>query len=189
MIPDWLSFVDVVFVGVALLFAWGGGQRGFAAQVAHILTFLIIGGVLFYVYPPIFNYLDGVFRNVEETYLMWLLLIVLAVLAYGIFVLISKLLARVLKAQMTERTDHVYGFFLGFIRGGLTALFAMILLVMLGSPKIYDTFRMKSQVGQLVCYEMVPRIQPHLNRSVLEEKTEMIRNRLLQREEAGVFDE
>ena len=29
MIPDWLSLVDVTFVVVALLFAWGGGSKRF----------------------------------------------------------------------------------------------------------------------------------------------------------------
>ena len=37
MMPVWFSFVDMAFLGVALLFAWGGFQKGFAGQVAHIM--------------------------------------------------------------------------------------------------------------------------------------------------------
>ena len=46
--PDWLSFTDISFAVVVLLFAWGGFQKGFAGQVAHILTALIFGALLFF---------------------------------------------------------------------------------------------------------------------------------------------
>lgn len=188
MMPDWLSFVDVAFAGVVLLFAMGGFQRGFAAQVAHILTFLIMGALLFFAYPALFSYLCRVWRNMDETYLMWLILAGLLVLAIGIFVALSKVLQSLLKAQISDRSDKTYGSVLGLIRGALVALFAMVFLVMLGPPKIYDGFRMKSHVGQLVCYELVPRIQPHLTRAVLEEKVQQLRSQLMEREEAGVFE-
>ena len=189
MTPDWLSFVDVTFFGVALLFSWGGCQKGFAGQVAHILTCLIMGGFLFFAYPAIYNYLSGIFRNLEEAYLMWLLLICLAALTFGVFVLSSKMLTSVLKAQISKRSDHIYGFMLGFVRGALVALFAMIFIVMLGPPRFYDTFRTKSYVGKQVCYKLVPRIQPHLNRATLEEKVKEWKQKLLEQQEAGVLEE
>ena len=189
MIPEWLSFVDVAFLGVALLFAWGGFQKGFAGQVAHILTSLIMGGLLFFAYPAIYNYLSRVFRNLEEAYLMWLLLIGLAALAFGVFVLSSKMLASLLKTQISDRSDHAYGFVLGFIRGALVALFAMIFIVMLGPPRFYDSFRVKSYIGKQVCYNLVPRIQPHLNRATLEEKAQEWKQKLLEQQEAGVLEE
>jgi len=188
MIPDWLSFVDVAFLGVALLFAWGGSQKGFAAQVAHILTFLIMGGFLFFAYPAIYSYLAGIFRNLDEAYLMWLLLVCLVALAFGVFVLSCKLLASLLKAQISERSDHVYGFMLGFVRGALVALFAMIFIVMLGPPRFYDTFRMKSYIGKQVCYNLVPRVQPHLNRGTLEGKVNQWKQKLLEQEQAGELE-
>jgi len=188
MLPDWLSFVDVAFVGVALLFAWGGSQKGFAAQVAHILTFLIMGGFLFFAYPAIYGYLSGIFRNLEEAYLMWLLLVGLAVLGFGVFVLSCKMLVSLLKAQISDRSDHFYGFMLGFIRGALVALFAMIFIVMLGPPRFYDNFRMKSYVGKVVCYNLVPRVQPHLNRATLEDKVNQWKQKLLEQEEAGTLE-
>lgn len=189
MIPYWVSFVDVAFLGVALLFAWGGFQKGFAGQVAHILTFLIMGGVLFFAYPAIYSYLSRVFRNLEEAYLMWLLLVGLAVVAVGVYVMCSKMLASLLKTQISDRSDHVYGFMLGFIRGTLAALFAMIFIVMLGPPRFYDSFRAKSYIGRQVCYNLVPRIQPHLNRATLEEKVKDWKLKLMEQEEAGVLDE
>lgn len=189
MIPTWLSLIDVAFVAVALLFALGGLQRGFASQVAHIITFLALGAALFFAYPAIFSYLGQLFHNLNETYTMWLILAGLVVLAVVFFVFINKMLANVLKMQISDRSDRFYGFVLGFIRGALVALFAMVFLVTLGSPKFYDTFRSKSHVGKLVCYEMVPRIQPHLTRDVLEERVKKLREALIYQEEAGIPDE
>jgi uncharacterized membrane protein required for colicin V production len=189
MMPVWLSFVDLAFLGVALLFAWGGFQKGFAAQISHILTSLIMGGFLFFAYPAIYSYLSGIFRNLEEAYLMWLLLVCLAALTFGVFILTSKMLASMLKAQISKNSDHVYGFMLGFIRGALVALFAMIFIVMLGPPRFYDSFRVKSYVGKQVCYNLVPRIQPHLNRATLEGKVKEWKLKLLEQQEAGVLEE
>lgn len=188
MIPDWFSFVDMGFLGVALLFAWGGCQKGFAGQVAHILTFLIMGGFLFFAYPAIYTYLSRIFRNLEEAYLMWLLLICLVALTFGVFVLSGKMLVSLLKTQISPRSDHIYGFMLGGIRGALVALFAMIFIVMLGPPRFYDNFRVKSYIGQQVCYKLVPRIQPHLNRAAFEEKVKEWQRKLLEQQEAGALE-
>lgn len=189
MIPTWLSLIDVAFVAIALLFALGGLQRGFASQVAHIITFLALGATLFFAYPSIFSHLGQLFRNLNETYTTWLILAGLIVLAVVFFVFVNKMLANVLKMQISDRSDRFYGFVLGFVRGTLVALFAMVFLVILGSPKFYDTFHAKSRIGQLVCYEMVPRIQPHLTRDVLDDRVKKLREVLIYREEAGIPDE
>lgn len=186
--PEWLSLIDVAYVAVALLFALGGFQKGFAGQVAHILTFVAAGIFLFFAYPKIFDYFGRLFRNLNETYMMWLILAGVAVLSILFFIYVSKLLANVLKMQISEQTDSVYGFILGLIRGALMALFAMIFLVILGSPKFYEAFSEKSRVGQLVCYELVPRIQPRLNKSTVGEKFDKMREALIYQEEAGVVE-
>lgn len=188
MIPAWLSLIDVAYVAVALLFAMGGLQKGFAGQVAHILTFVALAVVLFFAYPPLFSYFGRLFRSLHETYLMWLVLAGIAVLTVVFFIFVNKLLANVLKTQISDRSDCVYGFSLGFVRGALLALFAMIFLVILGSPKFYDTFSGKSRVGKMVCHELVPRIQPHMTRAVLEERVDKLRAALIYQEEAGVID-
>ena len=185
MIPAWLSFIDMAFVGVALFFAFGGYQRGFAGQVAHVAALVIMGVTLFFAYPALFRYFGRVIREANETYLMWLIMVGLAVGVFILFVVISKMLARLLKTQFSERADKIYGFSLGFLRGALVALLAMILLVMLGPSRIYDDFRMKSRMGQLVCYEMVPRIQPHFSRDSVESKVQGLKNRLLERKDGG----
>ncbi len=187
MIPEWLSLVDVAFLSVALLLALSGFQKGFAGQVAHIITFVAMGFVLFFAYPAIFSYLGGVFRNLNETYMMWLIFAGLAILMIGFFILVSKFLEKVLKTQISDRSDCTYGFILGFVRGIFAALFVMIFLVMLGPPKFYDNFRVKSYVGKLVCYEIVPRIQPHLPQAKLEQINKL-KDALLYQEEAGVFE-
>lgn len=186
--PEWLSLIDIAYVAVALLFALGGFQKGFAGQVAHILTFVAAGVFLFFAYPRIFSYFGRLFRNLNETYMMWLILAGFVVLCVMFFILISKLLANALKTQISERSDRTYGFMLGLIRGALMALFVMIFLVILGSAKFYDAFSEKSRVGRLVCYELVPRIQPRLNKANVGEGFDRMREALIYQEEAGVIE-
>lgn len=187
--PAWLSYIDIAFVVMVFLFAWGGSQKGFAAQISHILTFILCGLLLFFAYPAATEYFSRIFRNLHETYLMWLLLAALAVLGVLIFILMNKILAKIIKLQMSDRGDRVNGFVLGGTRGVLALLLAMILLVLLGSERMYEMFNAKSYVGQLVCQELVPRIQPHINRTVVSDKVDSVRNRMLQREEGGKLEE
>lgn len=186
MIPEWLSLIDVAFFAVALLFGLGGLQRGFASQVAHIITFVTLGVFLFFAYPSIFTFFGRIFRDLNEVYMMWLLLAGLAILAVLFFMLVNKLLASVLKTQISDRSDRFYGFALGFIRGLLIALFTMVFLVILGSAKFYTVFSERSRVGKLVCYEMVPRIQPHLDKSTMGDGFDRMRESLIQQDEAGL---
>jgi uncharacterized membrane protein required for colicin V production len=189
MVPNWLSLIDIAFIAAALLFALGGFQKGFAGQVAHVITSVTLAVFLFFAYPSIYTYLGRVFRNLNETYIMWLVLAGLAALTVGFFMAVNKLLANVLKTQISDRTDRAYGFTLGFIRGVLVMTFVMIFLVLLDSTgKTYDKFRAKSRVGKLVCYELVPRIQPHMTRAVLEERIDKLREALIYQEDAGVLD-
>ena len=185
MMPEWLSLVDVAFVAVALLFALGGLQKGFAGQVAHIITFVALGAFLFFAYPAIFSYFGRLFRNLNEVYMMWLILAGLAVLTFFFYLYVTKLLANLLKAQISDRSDRFYGFVLGSVRGALMALLALVFLVILGSERFYDHLSEKSQVGRLVCYEMVPRIQPRLNKSTVGESFDKMREALIYQEEAG----
>ena len=119
---------------IALLFALGGLQKGFASQVAHIITFVALGVFLFFAYPSIYTHMGRLFRNLNETYMMWLILAGLAVLAIVFFIYLNKLLANVLKTQISDRADRVYGFTLGFVRGALVALFYRELIANCHSP-------------------------------------------------------
>lgn len=181
--PGWLSFIDIAFVVVVGLFAWGGCQKGFAGQVAHILTALTFGVLLFFAYPYVLSYLDGVFRRLDETYIMWVLVIGLLVLSIFVFALFSKMLASLLKAHLSERSDHVYGFILGTIRGALTALLFMVIIVMLGSPRIEENFRMKSYTGRFVDRQLVPRVRPHMSHEVWEENIQKVEGKILEKRE------
>jgi uncharacterized membrane protein required for colicin V production len=189
MWPDWLSLIDVGFVGVAFLFGMGGFQKGFAAQVAHLITMLALGAFLFYAYPAIFSYLGRMFRNLDQTVMMWIILAALAVLSFLCFLYVTKLVAGMLKTQISDRSDRFYGFFFGFFRGALFALLALIFVAMLGSEEFYDKLRAKSYTGKLVCYELVPRIQPRVNKSTVGDGFDRMRESLMQREEAGLPDD
>ncbi len=188
MIPEWLSFIDVVFVGVGLLFAWGGFQRGFAAQIAHILTFLVLGVTLFFVYPAVFDYFHRVFCRINETYLTWMILAGAVALAFILFFVVSKLLQSLLKTKISDRSDKFYGFLLGFLRGAFIALFTMVFLVVLDPDKVSETFRAKSYAGRFVCNQLAPPLQPHLSRESFEEKAQQLRDRLMEQQEAGVLE-
>lgn len=184
--PDWLSYLDVAFVAVVAWFAWRGAERGFAGQIAPLITFAVVAVLMFFAYPHVFNLLDRSFRKVEEIYFMWLILAGLFLLALGVFSLISKLLAGVMQAKVSVAADRGWGATLGLFRGVLTTVIVMMLMVMLEPrARAYDGFRIKSHVGKLVCYELVPRVQPHLSRTVLENRTRSWRNALMDREEAG----
>lgn len=188
MIPDWLSWLDVSFLFAVLLFAWGGFQKGFAAQLAHVLSFFAFGILLFFAYPFLFSYFGGVFRNLEETYLMWMLLMTLLILGIALFMLFSKLLAGLLKLQVSDRADQGWGFAFGLFRGALTVLIGLIILVMVDrTGGAYDHLRTKSQVGKLVCYKLVPGIQPHIT-ALYDDKIEGWKAELMHREEAGDID-
>jgi uncharacterized membrane protein required for colicin V production len=186
MIPEWLSFIDVAFVVVVLFSAMGGFQKGFSGQIAQVITFVLFGIFLFFAYPAIYNHMVALFHGLDKVYVMWLALAGMVVLFILIFILLSKLLATILKTQMSERSDRTYGLTLGVIRGILVAFIGMILLVILGPATLPDTLCEKSQVGRLVCREMVPRIQPHLNKEEFSEDFEKMRSSLFQQKEAEI---
>ncbi|QBG48358.1 CvpA family protein [Verrucomicrobia bacterium S94] len=185
MLPDWLSLIDAAYVLIVGLFAWNGLQKGFSAQVAHVITFIAVGALLFFAYPYCFAYFGRIFRNLEETYLMWILLCLLLLAAVGIFVLLSKILAAVLKANASETADAAWGAVLGLVHGAMFGLIALIVLVMIDrTGAAYDKLRIKSYVGKTVCYKLVPRVQPRLT-ALYENKIREWKAELLRREEAG----
>ena len=184
MLPEWFSFIDAAFIIAVLLFAWGGFQKGFAAQIAYILTFLCLGVLMFFAYLL----LGRTFRSIDQTVIMGFLIVVLVAIAVGIFIFFSKMLANLLKKQFSEGSDHAFGLMLGTVRGILTALLVMVFLVMLGPQRIEDAFCEKSYTGRFVSREMVMRIRPRLSRPLVEEKTREWRDWLLGQEEAGELE-
>ncbi|HEY5653680.1 MAG TPA: CvpA family protein [Pontiella sp.] len=177
--PYWLSWVDIVFAGAVLLFAWRGSQNGFAAQVAHILTFIAMGICLFFAYPFLFNYLGRVFRDVQDSYWVWLLLAGTVAVAIGVFKLMARLLAKWLEREISATADCIWGFILGLSRGALFCMIIMIFSVLMdGSHTTYESFRAKSYVGKTVCNDLIPHIQPRLSKAVLGEKVQSVRDRM-----------
>ncbi len=188
VISNWLNFIDVAFVLVVLLSAWGGFQQGFARQLSHILTFLLAGILLFFAYPYIYSSLGRLFRNIDEEIIMWALMAGLVILSIFAFIFITRMISGLLKKQIAESTDHVYGMVLGMVRGTMFALLFMIFIVMLGPQHVEDTLVHRSRSGRFVCLKMVPRIRPHLSRPIIKEKTRKWQEFLLDQEEAGVLE-
>lgn len=183
MIPEWLSLIDVAFLVVAFLFGLSGFQKGFAGQVAHVITFLVLGVALFFGYRSIMGYFRRLLQDLPETYITWLAIAGLVVLAIVFFILVSKLLANVLKTQISNQSDCGYGFILGFVRGALVALFVMVFLVILGPAEFQETLCFKSQAGRLVCNELVPCIRPHVTPAAREEYIDALHEALIHQEE------
>lgn len=185
MLPNWLSYIDVVYLVICCMFAWGGFQKGFAVQLAQVLTFFFVGILLFFAYPFCFTYFTRVFRSLEQTHLMWMLLVALFIAGIGLFFLFRKMLAALFKAQISDSADAGWGTIFGFIHGALVSIIVMIILVMIDrSGTSYDKMRMKSYVGKAVCYHMVPHIQPRLT-TLYENQIQDWQSDLMKREEAA----
>lgn len=180
-----ISLIDVAFVCVVLLFAWAGCQKGFAAQVAPILTLAAFGGILFFIYPPVFDFLKGLLYTLSDTSVMWIILGLVLILAGFLFVSSNKLFARILKAKVTNGADRAWGLCLGLIRGMLVALLVLILFIMVGPRNQHEILPGKSYVGNMVYHRLVPRIQPHFEPSEVGDKIDLLRNKLLEQEDAG----
>lgn len=187
MIPEWLSLIDLTVLAAVLLFAFGGLHKGFAGQIAHILTFLITGLILFFAYPFIYTELTDLFYRLNERALMWIILIGLVILTMGIFLLISVLLSKIIKSKIPHRADQFFGLILGAIRGMLLALLVMIFFILLGPSSFHQRFQEKSKTGTFVCKKMIPTIQPHIPSSAMD-RVDNIKQRLMEQEEAGNID-
>ena len=186
MLPYSISLIDVIAACVVLLFAWAGCQKGFAGQVAPVLTLAVFGGVLFYAYPHIFSYFEDLFHKMSDAYVMWAILAVVGILMAGLFILFNKVFVKILKAQVTERTDSVYGFMLGLIRGVLFTLLAFVLIVMVGPRDYHEQLTERSHVGRLVCQRLVPHIQPHMTKSEVVRNIDRLRNTLLEQDDPTI---
>lgn len=184
------GIIDVGLIIIALLFGAGGFQKGFAQQVAHVATLLILGGILFTLYPVLYHFITDLFHQVDETYLVWTLLGVVLIVMLLLYFGIGKLLARLLKSQLSERSDKSLGFTLGFTRGALYGLLGMITLVLIGLPNVHDTLNERSYLGKWVCRDLIPRIQPHFTRDAFDKKMDSVRQKIEeQRKEHMRIDE
>ncbi len=185
MIPEWLNLIDVLFVVVVLLVGMGGFQRGFAVQIAHLALIGLLGIALFFFYPPLFSYFGQIFRNLNESYLAWMILGGFAVLGLLFFFGVRVLLAKMLKTKISEKRDQVYGLLLGLLRGVFGSLLALVLLVTFVSGSFYEQVSKDSYVGKFVCNELSPRIHRTLDASPLGEKVESMRGVLMEQEDGG----
>jgi len=183
-----ISLIDVIAVCMVLLFAWAGCQKGFAAQMAPVLTLAVFGGTLFYAYPHMFRYFEDLFHKMSDAYVMWGILVVLAVLMAGLFIVSSRLFAKIIRARVTSRTDRFCGFLLGLMRGVLFTLLGLVLVVMVGPRDYHEQLTEKSHVGRLVCQRLVPHIQPHLTAPEVERNIDRLRSKLLEQDDpaAGI---
>jgi len=160
MLPSWLSYIDVIFLLVVLLFAWGGSQRGYAAQVAPAISLVIMSGVMLFAYPAVYEYFRDEMVEFNAVFLMWISLAAVGVFGFVIYLLVDVLTVRLVTKEMSVRADHTNGFFLGLVRGAFVGIFVMTLIVMLGPVQIYEHFKGKSAVGGMICNEIAPRVLP-----------------------------
>ena len=157
-----ISFVDVAVIVVVLFFAFFGYFKGFANQIASFLALVLLGLILYFVYPPLFNYLTDLFNSLNQTVVVWVLIILFTVLSFVFFILMNKLLVKILKLQVSENSDHFYGVVMGFFQGVMIVLLALSFIVILGSKGTSEKVKEneKSYVGRFTCNQIIPHIQP-----------------------------
>jgi uncharacterized membrane protein required for colicin V production len=183
--PEWFSFIDLLVIAVVLLFSLGGFQKGFAGQLAQLISFALFTVALLFAYPHLFGWVEGFFSKVSDRSLMWMLVLLFLVAGLIGYILINKLLAACLQLNMSDSSDRFLGMVLGLLRGGFIVLFLMTFSVMLGPVNIYQVLSKNGWTGRLVCYEVVPRVQPQLTRSSFDARVRAIRANLRNQEEAG----
>jgi uncharacterized membrane protein required for colicin V production len=119
---------------------------------------------------------------VNQTLLIWILVILLTVAAFFFFIFTNKLLVKVLKFQISDKADHVYGVLLGLLRGVILVLFALSLVVILGPKGTREKVEKKSRVGQFVCQRIVHHVQPYLTPSFFEKGVEDLKKKVKRKE-------
>jgi uncharacterized membrane protein required for colicin V production len=187
MIPEYISLIDVAAVIIVLFFAFFGYFKGFANQLASFLALIVLGLVFYFLYPPLFNYLTDLFKKLNQTAVVWGLIILLAVLSFFFFILMNKLLEKILKFQISDNADHFYGVLLGFFRGTLLVLLGISFVVILGPEGTQKKARKKSYVGRFTCDRIVHHIQPYLTPSFLEKGVENLEKKI-KRKEVEIFE-
>lgn len=175
---DDIMMIDGVIVATIFAVAVLGWYKGFSGELAHIITLTGLTAGLFFVYPHVYNFFYDLFDAASPTLLMWGLIVLLLVVAFFCFGFISRGMTHVLKAHFGEKTDKFLGFFFGIVRGFLLALIGLILAGMLGPPRMHDMLTTRSHAGRFVCYELVPVVQPHLDRINISDKIRSLRSGL-----------
>jgi membrane protein required for colicin V production len=173
-----ISLIDVAVIVLVLFFAFFGYFKGFANQIASFLALLLLGLVLYFVYPPLFNYLTDLFNSLNQTVVVWVLIILFTVLSFFFFILMNKLLVKMLKFQISETADHLYGVVLGLFRGIIIALLGLSFIVILGPEGTRGKVEKKSHIGRFTCQRIVHHIQPYLTPSVIKKGVKDLQNKM-----------
>lgn len=181
MIAEWLNMVDIIFVLVVLISGLAGRQQGVLYQLPQLLALLGFGILLFFLHPLAFQELSQQFPQMNETVIIWALIILQGGLAWGIFTLVSKPLEKKKETKASAQSDQMVGLLLGLFRGALVATLTIILFSVLFGVNFENRICKKSKLGTAICQNLVPQIQPyHSGKSLGAE----IRNPLLERKEA-----
>lgn len=180
MTMEWLNMVDIIFILVVLVSGLAGRQQGTLYQLPQILALLVFGAFLFFVHPFAFRELNHQFPHLNETILIWGLILLQGILTWGVFELVSKPLQKK-KTGASAQSDQVVGFLLGMFRGAVVATLTIILFAVLFGTDFEGRICKNSEVGTLICQDLVPQVQPyHSGKSLGAE----IHNPLMDREEA-----
>ena len=184
MITEWLNMVDIIFVLVVLVSGLAGRQQGILYQLPQILALLGFGAFLFFIHPFAFRELITQFPRVNETIIIWALIILQGVLAWGIFSLVSKPLEKKKETKTSAQSNQMVSLILGLFRGVLVATLTIILFSVLFGVSFENQICKKSKLGTAICQNLVPQLQPYHTGKSLEDEIRDIRNPLMERKEA-----
>ena len=184
MMHTWLNWVDIIGFLIVLFSSMGGYQSGFAKIVAQLVSFITFVFCLFFVYPPLHEYVREVYSWLGESYLVWALLLSIVLFSYLLFSLSTRLLIHLLKRQVSERTDRIYGATLGFCRGILLLFSVLVFLAMVGPKNLRKLMKEDSHMGRFVIMKAVPYIQPYLSEETIGDEIRKLQDRLMVRPDA-----
>jgi uncharacterized membrane protein required for colicin V production len=188
MITQWLGWVDLLLLLVVLISALGGSQQGVFQQVPELLGLSAFGALLFTVYPVLFRQLVASFPKLNETLIIWLLLLGVLIFSLGSFVLIESVFQKI-APKRTHNKDVIEGFLCGMFRGGLVAFLALLVLFLIGTKFIKQVLYENSVAGHFVSKICLPQVQPARDGKTLEDEFRSFHNPLLgERPEAGKLE-
>lgn len=180
---EWLNVIDLSIALIILLFTVGGYQKGFASQIAFLVTSAFAAITLFFAYPLLYNWLGDLYHRMEHVQVMWILLFVLFLLAVLLFAGINKLLAKLAESQLSSSFDQIVGGLFGFIKITLFAGVILTLAAMISPHTLAPPMSQNSKVGKWICYKVVPKVQPRFDNSSIAEHARNVRGKMRSRAE------
>lgn len=160
--PDWLYTIDILFVAFVFFSAMRGLRRGLSGELAHILTLIIMLGVICFLYPSLSRAAARIWSYLPAAAVQTALIIVMVLAAFLLFCMVRAMFKQLFKARMDVASDHLAGGGVGALRGAVIGVALISALSLLPGERLHQTLSEKSVVGGWVCNRLTPWLHPRL---------------------------